>query len=181
MAEKKPGTQGSGGEGDALSPSPLIHLTDTWVMAVLLAGCGLGYYVTTTFEEVSLLFQDNIPPAWFPRLLIWSIALLALVLPFEHLFVPGGRKRLDDDRDDRVKRITLLTAGLLVLVVISVEFLGMALATVMVCAALPLLWGERRPKVLIPFAILFPTAVALLFSKVLKIYFEPGLLGFAIG
>jgi len=180
MAEEKPGTQGSGGEGGELSPSSLIHRTDTWVMAILLAGCGIAYYLTTTFEEVSLLFQNNIPPAWFPRLLIWCIGLLALVLPFEHLFVPGGRKRLDDDRDDRVKRITLLTAGLLVIVVVSVEVLGMALATVLVCAALPLLWGERRAKVLIPFAILFPAAVALLFSKVLKIYFEPGLIGFTI-
>jgi putative tricarboxylic transport membrane protein len=110
-----------------------------------------------------------------------GIAILALTLPFEHIFVRGGRGRLDEEREERVRPITLLTAGLLVVVVLSVELLGLALATVIVCAALPLLWGERRAKVLIPFAILFPTAVALLFSYVLKIYFEPGLLGFTIG
>ena len=179
MAENELGTQGPGGEGDT-SPSPLIHRTDLWVTGILLAFCGAAFYVTTTFEEMSLLFQDNLPPTWFPRLLLWTIAILALTLPFEHIFLAGGRKRLDEDREDRVKPITLQTAALLVFVVLAVEILGLALATVVVCAGLPLLWGERRAKVLIPFAILFPAAVALLFSKVLKIYFEPGLLGFTI-
>ena len=181
MAENGPGTQGSAGEGGALSPSPLIHRTDLWVMAILLVFCGVTYYLTTTFDEVSLLFQNNIPPTWFPRLLIWTMGILALALPFEHLFVPGGRGRLDEEREERIRPITLMTAGLLVVVVLLVEILGMALATVIVCAGLPLLWGERRPKVLIPFAILFPAAVALLFSKVLNIYFEPGLIGFTFG
>jgi putative tricarboxylic transport membrane protein len=47
----------------------------------------------------------------------------------------------------------------------------------LVCAALPLLWGERRWKILIPYIILFPTLVSLLFTKVLRVYFEPGLIG----
>ena len=181
MAENEPGTQGSGEGSGAPSLASLIHRTDLWVTAVLLAFCGTAYYLTTTFEEMSLLFQGNIPPAWFPRLLLWSIAILALTLPFEHMFVRGGRERLDEDRGDRVAPITLFTAGLLIIVVVSVEIFGLALATVFVCAALPLLWGERRARVLIPFALLFPATIVLLFSQLLKIYFEPGLLGISVG
>jgi putative tricarboxylic transport membrane protein len=163
------------------SAASLVHRPDLVLALVVLAGCGGLYYVTTTFEEVAPLFADNIGPAWFPRLMLWTIAVLALALPFEHLLVAGGRKRLDEDRSDRVKPITVLTAGLLLLIVLAVELVGMALAAVLVSALLPLLWGERRYKVLIPFAILFPAAVTLLFARVLKIYFEPGLFGFGFG
>lgn len=158
-----------------------MHRTDLGLALVILAGCAALYYVTTTFDEVPPLFADNIGPAWFPRLMLWSIGVLALTLPFEHHFVAGGRGKLDEDRTDRVKGITFLTAGLLFVVVVAVELFGMALAMVLVSAALPLLWGERRYRVLIPFALLFPAAVALLFSQVLKIYFEPGRFGFAFG
>ena len=181
MADDRPATRGSGEGGGASPPSSLIHRTDLWVAAVLLALCGTAWYLTTTFEEVSLLFRDNIPPSWFPRLLLWSIAVLALAIPFEHLFVSGGRSRLDEERTERIRPVTMLTAGLLILVVLSVELLGMMAATVVVCALLPMLWGERRARVLIPYAILFPAAVALLFSEVLNIYFEPGLLGALLG
>ncbi|HEX6267265.1 MAG TPA: tripartite tricarboxylate transporter TctB family protein, partial [Burkholderiales bacterium] len=146
-----------------------VHGPDLVLALVILAGCGILYYVTATFEEVAPLFADNIGPEWFPRLMLWSIAVLALALPFEHLFVAGGSKKLDEERTDRVKPITLATAGLLLLIVLAVELVGMALAAVLVSALLPLLWGERRAKVLIPFAILFPAAVTLLFARVLKI------------
>ncbi|HSA91247.1 MAG TPA: tripartite tricarboxylate transporter TctB family protein [Burkholderiales bacterium] len=158
-----------------------MHRTDLAAALLILAGCGAVYYATTTFDEVSPLFADNIGPAWFPRLMLWSIAVLALALPFEHRFVAGGRRRLDEERSDRVKRITFLTAVLLFIVVAAIGLLGMALAMVLVSALLPLLWGERRYRVLVPFALLFPAAVALLFSQVLRIYFEPGRFGFAFG
>ena len=54
---------------------------------------------------------------------------------------------------------------------------GTALAMVLVCIALPLLWGERRAKVLVPYFVLFPLAVTVLFTQVLKVYFEPGAFG----
>ena len=56
----------------------------------------------------------------------------------------------------------------------------MLLTMIGVCAVLPLLWGERRLKLIIPFAILFPLAVAYLFNKVLLVFFEPGVLGIAL-
>jgi len=47
---------------------------------------------------------------------------------------------------------------------------------VLACLLLPALWGERRATRLIAFALLFPGAVALVFSGLLRVPFEPGLL-----
>lgn len=157
--------------------SSLVHRTDLSLTAIILAGCGALYYATTTFEEVSLLLAQNIPPEFFPRLLIWTIVLLALFLPLEHNFLKQGRQGLDKGRRDRIKLKAFATAGLLTGVVASMPWLGTYLSMIMVCVLLPMLWGERRLKILLPFAIIFPTAVTLLFTQVLRVYFEPGVIG----
>lgn len=167
------------GQGQA-ARSSLIHGVDLKLTLIILAICAVLYYVTTTFDEVSPLLTQNIPPEWFPRLLIWFIAILSLVLPFEHLFLDRGKKGLDEDRSSRIPMGAIVTAGLLIVVVGSIVVLGTFIATIFVCAALPLLWGERRWYVLIPYIILFPTLVALLFTKVLRVYFEPGMIGFTL-
>jgi putative tricarboxylic transport membrane protein len=146
----------------------------------ILAICAALYYATTRFEEVSPLMAQNIPPEFFPRMLIWTIVVLTLVLPIEHRFLEIGRKGLDKDRKVRITPMTFMTAGLLVAVVASTPFVGTLISMVAACVLLPMLWGERRPKVLISFAILFPGAVTLLFSQVLKVHFEPGVLGVVI-
>ena len=160
--------------------SPLIHWTDLWLAVVILAGCAALYYATAGFDKVSPLMAQNIPPEWFPRLLIWTIVVLTLLLPFEHLFLGLGRGDIDEDRSVRIKPVAVVTAILLVGVVASILVIGTMLATVLACILLPLLWGERRAKVLIPFAILFPGAVTLLFTQVLKVYFEPGMIGLVL-
>lgn len=169
-------TEDREGPGRQSRPS-LVHGTDLKLTLIILAICAWLYYVTTTFDEVSPLLTQNIPPEWFPRLLIWFIAILSLVLPFEHRFLEHGKAGLDENRSSRIPLPAIITAGLLILIVASVRLIGTYFAMILICAALPLLWGERRWKVLVPFAILFPTAVALLFTKVLRVYFEPGLIG----
>lgn len=164
-------------ESGPSSASSLIHGVDLKLTLIIWAICAALYYVTTTFDEVSPLLTQNIPPEWFPRLLIWFIAILSLVLPFEHRFLERGKKGLDEDRATRIPAAAIVTAGLLLVIVASIVVLGTFLAMVLVCAALPLLWGERRWKILIPYVILFPTLVALLFTKVLRVFFEPGLIG----
>jgi len=157
--------------------SSLVHRTDLVLTAIILAGCGALYYMTTTFEEVSLLLAQNISPEFFPRLLLWLIVVLAVFLPVEHRFLEKGRQGLDKGRRERIKAKTVVTAGLLGGTVASMPWLGTYFSMILVCLLLPLLWGERRLKVVLPFAILFPTAVALLFTQVLRVYFEPGIVG----
>ena len=166
------------GEGrKKTSVSSLIHWTDFRLTVVILAICGALYSITTTFEEVAALLAQNIPPEWFPQLLIWTIVVLSLILPFEHLFLEKGAAEIDKDRSDKIKPMVMITAVLLILAVTSILLFGTALAMVVVCIALPLLWGERRWKVLVPYFVLFPLAVTVLFTQVLKVYFEPGAFG----
>lgn len=158
----------------------LVHGPDLKLALVILAICAIVYYLTTTWEDVPELLAENIPPQWFPKLMVWVIAALALLLPFEHMFSEHGKAGLDAERRERIPLISVVTAVLLVLAVAAVAVFGTFLATVFVCAALPLLWGERRWKILIPYFVLFPIAVALLFTQVLKVYFQPGWFGFEI-
>lgn len=155
----------------------LIHGTDLIVAAILLVVCAWVYYLTTTFEEVAPLFAQDVPPEYLPRLLIWVIVVLSVLIPFEHLLKPEGRAHFDKDRSKPIKPMAFATAALLALVVLSIELIGTYFAIIAVCVALPWLWGERRLKVVIPYALVFATLVMLLFSKVLQVYFEPGLIG----
>lgn len=177
MASQAPDTQGPGGDGGGAPASPLIHRTDLWVTVIILAFCGAAYYVTTTFDAVPELLAQNIPPEWFPRLLIWTIVVLTLALPFEHRFLERRGEGLDEDRGDRIRPIAVSTAVLLCLVVASISVIGTVYAMVLVCIALPVMWGERRWKMLVPYVLLFPAIVALIFTQLLKVFFEPGLFG----
>ncbi len=165
------------GRRRAFRAADLVHGTDLIVVAVLLALCAWLYYLTTTFEEVAPLFAQDVPPEFLPRLLIWTIVILSLLMPFEHLLKPDGRAHFDKDRSKPIKPMAYVTAGLLALVVLSIELVGTYIAIVLACLLVPVLWGERRWKLLIPYALIFSTSVMLLFSKLLGVYFEPGLLG----
>jgi len=158
----------------------LVHPTDLVVALIILAGCGYLYYVTTTFEKVSALLAQNIPPEFFPQLILFAIAILTLGVPFEHLIHTRRGRNIDSERSERIKRMPYFTAALLLALVFAIPYIGMLLAMVGICLILPLLWGERRLKLLIPFAILFPLAIAYLFNKVLLVYFEPGVLGISL-
>jgi putative tricarboxylic transport membrane protein len=171
--EETPGGRSGGGQGDA-SGVPLIHGTDLWLCLVILAGCAALYFGTTQFEKVADLFAQDVPPEFFPRLLIWTIVVLTVLLPFEHLYLRRRQKDIDKDRRKAVRPIAYVTAALLCVVVASISVLGPWLTMTLVCVALPLLWHERRLKVIIPFAVIFPALVTLLFSTVLEVHFEPG-------
>ncbi|UCH72971.1 MAG: tripartite tricarboxylate transporter TctB family protein [Rhodospirillales bacterium] len=158
----------------------LLHTTDLVVALIILAICGVLYYVTTTFEEVSAMLAQNVPPEFVPQLVIIIIAILTLGIPFEHLLHKRRGGNIDSERSDRIKRMPYVTAGLLIVLVVGIPYLGMLLTMIGICAILPLLWGERRLKLIIPFAILFPLAVAYLFNKILLVFFEPGVLGIAL-
>ncbi len=158
----------------------LVHRTDLVVALVIFTICAVLYYVATTFDEVSNLLAQNIPPEFFPQLVITIIVILTLGVPFEHLLHTRRGGNIDSDRSDRVKRMPYLTGALLIMLVLGIPYLGMLLTMIGICAVLPLLWGERRLWLIGPFAILFPLAVAYLFNKILLVYFEPGIFGIAL-
>lgn len=154
----------------------LLHGPDLRIAGILLAVCAALFAITTTFDSVPLILDQTIPASWFPRLLILSIVIFTLILPIEHLFSEQGKQKLDADRKARIEPISLLTAALLILVVLVGWPLGTTLTIALVCLLLPLLWGQRLSWRLLLFVIVFPTLVTLVFTQLLQVYFDPGLL-----
>ena len=174
---------GDGNSGTARAPGSsraLVHWADAGIALVLIALCAWLYSVTGEFDEPSAMLGENIPPEFFPRLLLWFIGALALIMPFEHRLVPGAAEKLAQGRTKPIGNMAYYSIILLVLIVASMSLVGIALAMVFACLALPFMWGERRWKLLIPFAIFFPTFITFVFAKVLKVYFHPGLIGFSL-
>lgn len=155
--------------------TPLFHTPDTVLAAIILAAAAALYYITTTFEDVPALLSQNIGPELFPQLVLIVIILLTLGLPIEHRFVRGGRARLDDGRLESVKAPTWLTAGLMTIIVALMPIVGTLVAMFLACFLMPMLWGNFRFRLIIPFAVIFPIAVKLVFADLLKVHFEPGL------
>ena len=168
-----PSETGKGKEAGPLSS--LVHRTDFILAVIILSVSGFLYYVTTGFEKASRQMSQNIPPEWFPRLLLIFIATLTVIIPFEHLFHKKGKRGLDEDRRAQVKPIAIYSAALLCGIILLMPWLGTFLSMVFVCLLMPLLWGEKRLKILLPFAVVFPGLVTFLFTKVLGVYFELGI------
>ncbi len=155
----------------------MINRTDLVLSAILLAFCGWLYYITMSFDTVSPMFAQDMPPERFPRMLLWVIVGLSLALPFEQWLRGESGKVLDKARAKPARPIVYMTTAFLILAVLGIKWIGTSLVLVAICIGLPLLWGERRLKILVPYVLIFPTAVMVLFSYVLGVYFDPGVFG----
>ncbi len=178
MSEKPAGAGGMGGARS--STARLLHPVDTFVALLMLLFVGFLFYETTNFDKVSPLFSQNIPPTMFPRMLLILVIMLTAVIPFEHILLARKGKNIDKGRSEKIKPITWATMVVLTVILAASEILGTLLTLVSVCLFIPLLWGERRLHVVVPFAIIFPVCVALLFEIVLKVFFAPGVLGISL-
>jgi len=158
----------------------LLHRTDLIVAFIVIAICAFFYFATTNFEEVSNMLAQNIPPEFFPRWVLVIIVVLALGLPFEHVVHRKRGENIDSERSERVKQMPYLTAGLLFVFITAMPYIGTLLSTIGICLTLPILWGARRWRLIIPFAIIFPLVVAFIFDRILLVQYEPGLLGITL-
>lgn len=160
------------------APFSLIHKTDLLLAAIILAICAGLFFETTRFPEVPPLVKQGIGPEFFPRVILWTIVILTLMVPFEHIFQARRGQSLDDDRARRIKPITYVTALLLLGVLVAMPYLGTFATMILVCAALPLLWGERRYWLIGIYAAAFPLLVGVLFFIGLKVNEVPGEVGY---
>ena len=158
-------------------PAPSVHMVDLVVAAIILAACAFLYWQTTTFREVPPSLAQNVPPALFPRLLLLAIAAMAVLLPFEHMQKKAQGIDLDQERSDRIRPITFVTALVLIGIVLAMPWLGTLPALIVACALLPVLWGERRWWLVALYAIAFPLAITYLFVAGLEVNFIPGIAG----
>lgn len=154
----------------------LLNKKDTIIASLMIALIGFLWFETTKFEKVPDLFSNNIPPEMFPQILLIIILGMILIIPFEHIFLKKNGKNIDAGRDKPIEKSTLGTMVILSTIVASSQILGAAITIIAISIALPLYWGEKRLKVLIPYIIGFPLFVIILFNIVLGVHFEPGLL-----
>ena len=154
----------------------LFNKKDTVIAILMIALLGFLWFETTEFEKVPDLFSNNIPPEMFPQILLIIILGMILIIPFEHIFLKKNGKNIDSGRDKPIERSTIGTMVILSTIVASSQILGAAITIIAISIALPIYWGEKRLKILIPYIIGFPLFVIILFNIVLGVHFEPGLL-----
>ena len=154
----------------------LLNKKDTVIAILMISLIGFLWFETTEFEKVPDLFSNNIPPEMFPQILLIIILGMILIIPFEHIFLKKNGKNIDSGRDKPIERSTIGTMVILSTIVASSQILGAAITRIAISISLPIYWGEKRLKVLIPYIIGFPLFVIILFNIVLGVHFEPGLL-----
>ncbi len=140
---------------------------DTYVGVALLAFCAVIYWLTTGFPEVPAILSQNVPPTFFPRLVIGLITLLSIVLIFNGLSKSA-------QVNVRIKPVVLITAAIIVLAGVLVGLLGTLLTLALIAVAIPVAWGERRLRPLGILAVGLPAAIYLIFGLALGIRFPPG-------
>ena len=135
----------------------------------LLLLSGATWYHTTTFREVPAALSQNVPPTFFPRLVLVVTAVLA-----SSLVMSGWRKPAA--KPEPIARTVLGTAAIYVAAVVLAPRLGF-LSTVFVASiALPIYWGERRPARIAALACALPLVVHVVFTVALGMRFPRGLL-----
>lgn len=170
------GARGGGGRPPSAGRS-IINVTDLWVTVIILGVVGVLWYHTTLWDPLPAFVQRGLPPSLFPRIWLGVMAALALILPFEQYLQGAHGAALDRDRARPVKPIAYLTMLLMVPISGAMEWLGSIVVIVLICIVLPLIWGERRYHILVPYVVLFPPAVIFFFKIAFKVNFEPGVLG----
>jgi putative tricarboxylic transport membrane protein len=154
-----------GGRESGRVPSDLI------VGGCILLFCAAAYGVTLTFGRAPAVVAQNVQPATFPRLVLGVIAVLTVAMMIFARGRPEQRRR-------PVPAMTWLSAGVAVGFVLAFQWLGIVPAMMLLCLGLPVLWGERRWHLVVPFGVGFPLAVYWLFAGILGVHFEPSPLAF---
>ena len=163
-------------EGDFQPPSGFDR-GDLVVSAVLIALCAVLYWDTTRWPTVPASLAQNAPPTVFPRMLIGIVVVLALALPFERIWKRSAGEDIGIGGEGWPKLVMFLTAAWAILVVYFMPTLGVLPIMFGSALLLPLLWGERRYWLIALYAIVLPTAVALLFGVGLRVNLAFGLTG----
>jgi phosphatidylserine synthase len=73
----------------------LFNKKDTIIALIMLVLIAFLWFETSKFEKVPDLFSNNIPPEMFPQILLVIILGMALIIPFEHIFLKKSGKNID--------------------------------------------------------------------------------------
>ena len=79
---------------------------DCLIGGCLIAFCAFVLWLTTGFDEVPAMLSQNVPPTFFPRLVLAIIALLSAILAVQGL----AKER---QQHERVASAVFVTAGII--------------------------------------------------------------------
>jgi hypothetical protein len=113
------------------------------------------------------MLSQNVPPTFFPRLVLTFVAILSVVLIFNGL-------SKSPEINVRIEPAVPVTAAIVVLAGLLAGLLGTLPTLALIAIALPLAWGERRLRPIGILAIGLPVSIYLIFSVALGIRFPPG-------
>jgi len=165
--QRDPSTAPANGAGPD-SPARLRPRSDDLVAILIIAFAIAVYWVGTTFDDVPRALTQGVPPESYPQLLAGVLIFLSVVLVFEARTRPEKRKK-------RPPIMVLYTTILLVIAALSITWLGIFGGMAIACVGIPLLWGDRRYKVIGLFVVLFPVVVYQLFHGILDVQFPLGI------
>ena len=130
-----------------------------------------GFLLTFGFDEVPAILSQNIPPTFFPRVVLATMALMSILL-----LIQGVRRK--EPKKAPVPLIVFVTGGVIAIAVLLLRPLGVFPVIFLACLVLPFLWGERRIRGVLLFAALTPVAIYVVFVHFLQLRFPPGILDF---
>ncbi len=116
-------------------------------------------------------FADMESAAFFPMLAATLVGVSAVMLAVGSLNTSS--RRADDDVDAIGPRPVLMVIGFCIFIPL-IHGLGMVTASAITILVLPLVFGYRDYRWILPLAVLLPFAVYGLFEKILKVLFPHG-------
>ncbi len=143
---------------------------DRIVAAVALAFCVLVYALTYQFDTVPAALMSGLGAELFPRLVLWTMALLAGLMALHIGITPM-------DPPAAIPRMVFLTGGAMFAFMGVVELVGMWIACFVFLVGVGRMWGERNLVKLGASALGLCVALYFLFVKFLGGTFPKGLLG----
>lgn len=157
--------QSNSERGEDGMPTPPRAPRDVIVGGVILVLSTIIYAITLTFKEAPASIAMNMQPSSFPRMIIILISMFSV-----WMMVLAYRRR--DKIFKPIPMMSIISAGVMIGFVGIFSILGIIPAMVLLCFFLPVIWGERRWKIIIPYCILFPAAVYMLFAVLLNVHFD---------
>ena len=111
----------------------LFNKTDTIIAIIIFAMIVFLWNAADNFDSVSDLFAQNIPPQLFPQILLITIGLLTVLIPFEHILLKKSGKDIDSGRKKKINFATYGTMAILLTIIVFSEFLGAYVTIFLAC------------------------------------------------
>lgn len=153
---------------DAPATIPFWRREEFLIAVVVGAFGACVLYLTTTFWRVPPMLSPGLLPQEFPRLMVYVLFALSLILLFQSLST-APKKRA------RVPPIVYCSLGMIALFC-ALATLDLFIGFFFFFLGLGLIWGERRIALLLFVSLALPLGIFLLFDLVLEVRFPRGLL-----